>query len=84
MIQPLNGRILIKPDRKEEMTKGGILLAQETLDKDRPETGAVIVGNETIPVDAHIVFSMYGYDEVEHEGETYFIVAEHNVLALIQ
>ncbi len=82
MITPLNGRIVVRPERIEE-TASGIIIPSEVVDKDRPEKGTVVVGSEAIPKGSRIVFSMYGFDEVEYEGEDLLLVAEHNVLALL-
>jgi co-chaperonin GroES (HSP10) len=65
------------------VTESGILIPKEVADKDRPETGTVLVGSELVPEGSRIVFSVYGYDEVEQDGETLFLVSEPNVLALI-
>lgn len=81
-IQPLNGRIVVRPERVET-TESGIIIPQEVIDRDRPEIGQVLTGSDAIPAGSRIVFSMYGYDEVETDGEVLFLVAEHNVLAIL-
>ena len=95
-IIPLGDRILLKPFSAEELntTASGIIIP-DTVSKEKPEQGKVIaVGNgrwedgKIIPilvkVGDRVVFSRYGYEEVKHEGEEYYILKEENILAVIK
>ena len=95
-IIPLGDRILLKPFSAEELntTASGIIIP-DTVNKEKPEQGKVIaVGNgrwedgKIIPilvkVGDRVVFSRYGYEEVKHEGEEYYILKEENILAVIK
>lgn len=94
-IYPLGDRVLVEIPPREEKTKSGIILP-ESASKERPEEGKVIaVGEgrvneqgETIPVSVkvgdRIVFAKYGYDEIEVEGVSYYILREENILAVIK
>lgn len=82
MLNPLNKKLVIRPDIEKE-TESGILLAQETLDKERPITGVVVNGNGIIVDGTRVVFSKFGFDEIELEGEKLYIVSDFNVLATI-
>ena len=80
---------------KEERTASGIFLP-DTAAKEKPQTGAVIaVGpgklndkGERVAVDVkvgdEVVFAKYSGSEFTHEGKKYLILAEHDVLAVIE
>ena len=95
MLRPLNDRIIIELVEKEERTASGIFLP-DTAAKEKPQTGEVIaVGpgklnekGERVVVDVkvgdEIVFAKYSGAEFNHEGKKYLILAEHDVLAVIE
>ena len=95
MLRPLNDRIIIELVEKEERTASGIFLP-DTAAKEKPQTGVVIaVGPgklnekcERVAVDVkvgdEIVFAKYSGAEFNHEGKKYLILAEHDVLAVIE
>ena len=95
MLRPLNDRIIIELVEKEERTASGIFLP-DTAAKEKPQTGVVIaVGpgklnekGERVVVDVkvgdEIVFAKYSGAEFNHEGKKYLILAEHDVLAVIE
>lgn len=95
-LMPLGDRVVVKPLSAEELgstTASGIIIPDTA--KEKPEQGTVIaVGpgkwedGARVPVGvsvgARVMFSKYGYDEVKIEGVTYYVIAEANVLAVIQ
>lgn len=94
-IQPLGDRVVVKPFEKEETTSAAGIIIPETVDKEKPAKGKVVaVGpgrydeDHLIPVGVKVgqtvLFSKYGYDEVKVEGETYYILSESQVLAVIK
>lgn len=95
MLRPLNDRIIIELVEKEERTASGIFLP-DTAAKEKPQTGEVIaVGpgklnekGERVAVDVkvgdEVVFAKYSGSEFTHEGKKYLILAEHDVLAVIE
>ena len=95
MLRPLNDRIIIELVEKEERTASGIFLP-DTAAKEKPQTGEVIaVGpgklndkGERVAVDVkvgdEVVFAKYSGSEFSHEGKKYLILAEHDVLAVIE
>jgi len=94
-ITPLRDRVLVRPFSEEELegkTASGIIIP-ETVDKEKPEQGEVIAVGEgayddgklipmPVKVGDRVVFSRYGYDEVKHKGEEYFIIKSENILAV--
>lgn len=95
MLRPLNDRIIIELIEEEERTVSGIFLP-DTAAKEKQQTGEVIaVGpgklddkGERIVLDVKvgdkIVFAKYSGAEFTHEGKHYLILAEHDVLAVIE
>lgn len=94
-LRPLGDRVIVKPAAKEEMTKAGILLP-DTADKERPEQGEVIAvgpgrlldnGNRaamSLKVGDKIMFKKYSPDEMKLDGVEYLVIAESDVMAVIE
>ncbi len=88
MFKPLNNRILVKPLEKSKETAGGILLAEKVVEK--PVTGIVVVEGEVVSnskvvkleVGQKILFSKFGYDEVEIDNEMHYVVSDYNILGI--
>ncbi|PIR85357.1 co-chaperone GroES [Candidatus Kaiserbacteria bacterium CG10_big_fil_rev_8_21_14_0_10_45_20] len=94
-VQPLADRVVIRPLSPEEMgtkTASGIIIP-DTAQEKATEGEVVAVGSgkyengEHIPMSVSVkdkvMFSKYGYDEIKIGGKEYFIVAESNILAII-
>lgn len=93
-LRPLGDRIVVKPLPQEEVTKSGIIL--HTSDKERPERGEVIATGPGrlldngsfapvgVKVGDQIVFKKYSPDEVKIDTEEYLIVAESDIMAVIE
>jgi chaperonin GroES len=94
-IRPLADRVVIKPQEREEKTKGGIYLP-DTASKEKPQEGLVVAVGEgrlddngkRIPVSLQngdrVLFAKYAGTEVKLDDETYLILTEKDVLAIIQ
>lgn len=95
-IVPLGDRVVVQPHKEEdEKTASGILIP-DSVSKEKPEQGVVVAVGEgrttddgnTIPIKVKVgdavVFSKYGPDEVEINGEEYFILSESSILAIIK
>ncbi len=92
-ITPMGDRVVVKPVTPETTTPSGIIIPDTA--KEKPEQGIVVaVGpgkhgddNTVIPVGVSvgdkIMFNKYGFDEVKVGGQTYYIVSEQNILAVI-
>jgi chaperonin GroES len=94
-LKPLGDRVVVKPSDKEGEKKlaSGIIIP-ETLDREKPAQGIVIaVGpgkyedGKRIPMQVKegdlVLFSKYGFDEVKIEGQEYYILAESNILGIV-
>ncbi len=97
-VTPLHDRVVIRHLSENEMgTKSAYgIIIPDTVAKEKPEQGIVIAvgegkygedGEKRIPMSVsvgdRVVFSKYGYDEVKVGGEEFYIVAESNILAVI-
>ncbi|EST10911.1 co-chaperone GroES [Sporolactobacillus laevolacticus] len=94
MLKPLGDRIVIEPQEKEEKTASGIVLPDSA--KEKPQEGRVIaVGagkvsdkGERIALDVKegdkVIFSKYAGTEVKYDGNTYLVVRQDDILAVIE
>ena len=94
VIRPLADRVVVKPIKAEEKTKGGIVLPDTA--KDKPQEGEVIAvgpgrvldnGTKVAPeikVGDRVIYSKYSGSEIKIEGDEYLIVRESDILAVKQ
>ena len=94
-IRPLADRVVIKPAPKEEKTKGGLFLP-DTASKEKPQEGTVVAVGEgklddngkRVPVAVaagdRVLFAKYAGTEIKLDEEDYLILAEKDILAVIQ
>ena len=92
MLRPLGDRIVVKPGKEEEVTKGGIVLPDTA--KKRPREGEVMAvgpgkllenGQRValeVAVGDVVVYSEYGGTEITVNGEDYMVLDEGSVLAI--
>lgn len=97
-IVPLSDRVLIRPLSEEELgtTSASGIIIPDTVSQEKSERGTVLAvgegrwnedGDERVPMTVNVgdtvIFSKYGFDEVELDGAEYIIVREDNILAII-
>ncbi len=94
-LRPLNDRVIVKTAAKEEMTKTGIILP-DTMDKERPEQGEVLAvgpgkmletgarSTMSVKVGDKVMFKKYSPDEVKLDGVEYLVLAESDIIAVIE
>ena len=93
-LQPLGDRIVVRPIKREEVTKGGIVLPDTA--KEKPQEGEVIAvgmgdvdskGNKiplSVKVGDKIIFSSYAGVEFNPDEENeYLILSEDEVLVVL-
>lgn len=95
MIYPLQDRVLIKPDEKEETTAGGIILPNNPDGDQKPGTGTIIqVGpgrlkedNQRHPIalekGQQVVYACYAGTGVKIDGVDHLIMKEDDVMGVI-
>lgn len=93
MLKPLGDRVVLKVQKEEEQSIGGIVIASNA--KEKPTTGEVIaVGNghildngqrvePEVKVGQSVVFDKYAGSEVKYEGEEYLVIRENDIIAVI-
>jgi chaperonin GroES len=92
MLRPLGDRIVVKPGKEEEVTRGGIVLPDTA--KKKPREGEVVAAGpgkllesgQRAPLEVSVgdvvIYSEYGGTEVTVDGQDYVILDEGSVLAI--
>jgi chaperonin GroES len=91
---PLGDRVLVRPVKEEAVTKGGIVLPQNAVEK--PRRGAVLAVGPGLPdlqrgerlpipveVGDEVLYSQYGGVEVRIDNEPLLILREGDLLGTI-
>ena len=94
-LQPLEDRIVVRPNESEERTASGLVIPDTA--KEKPQQGEVLAvgegrwdedGEKRIPVDVAVgdtvVYSKYGGTEITIEGEDLLILNARDVLAIVK
>jgi chaperonin GroES len=93
-IKPLDDRILVQQSEAEETTAGGIVLPDAA--REKPQRGKVIAagpgrlldsgerGGLSVKVGDEVFYGKYAGSEVDVNGDTYMILRESDVLAVIE
>ena len=91
---PLGDRVVLKQLEAEETTKSGIVLPGQTKEKPqqaeiiaRFDLGGIVDGKEiemNVEKGQKVIFSKYAGTEVEADDETYIIVRQSDILAIVQ
>ena len=87
-IKPLSDRVLIQPNPAEEKTAAGLIIPYTA--KEKPLAGKVVaVGPGTsevkmeVKVGDQVLYGKYAGTEVTVEGETYLIMRQSDIFAII-
>ena len=87
-IKPLWDRVLIQPNPAEEKTAAGLIIPDTA--KEKPLAGKVVaVGPGTsevkmeVKVGDQVLYGKYAGTEVTVEGETYLIMRQSDIFAII-
>ena len=82
-LQPINGRIIVKPSRSKEKTAGGIYLPDTA--RDKLQEGEVIAvakdATEEVAVGNHVIYKEFSGTKVKIENEDYILFTEDDLLA---
>jgi len=93
-IKPLGDKVLVKPaEATENKTAGGIIIPDTA--KEKPVEGKIVAAGpgrtdengKVIPMNVKVgdkvLYSKYGGTELKYEGESYLIMSEMDILAII-
>ncbi|KAB1504578.1 co-chaperone GroES [Corynebacterium sp. 320] len=92
-IKPLEDRVLVQIVEAETTTASGLVIPDSA--KEKPQEATVIaVGpgrwsdNERVALDVKegdtVIFSRYGGTELKYNGEEYLLLAQRDILAVIE
>jgi len=84
-IKPLQGKVILKPIKKEEKTKTGLILPNNT-NKDKAGIGVILntCKGSDLKAGQEVLFSQYSPSQIKFEGEDYLIIEETDILAIIK
>ena len=87
-IKPLSDRVLIQPNPAEEKTAAGLIIPDTA--KEKPLAGKVVAvgpGTSEVKMEAkvgdQVLYGKYAGTEVTVEGETYLIMRQSDIFAII-
>jgi chaperonin GroES len=87
-IKPIGKRILIKPVKEEERTKGGIYIPETAKEKKKQgivvEVGTIEEKEYPIKKGDIILYTGYSSEEFEMNGEKYLILESKDVIAKLE
>jgi chaperonin GroES len=94
-LQPLDDRIVVRPNEAEERTASGLVIPDTA--KEKPQQGEVLAvgpgrradtSGELIPLDIKVgdvvLYSKYGGTEVTVDGEDLLVLNSRDVLAKVK
>ena len=97
MLRPFDARVVVQKPKRQEQTASGIILPDTVNEQGQTAQGIVVaVGQGSrnmttgefmpipIVVDDTIIFTKFSATEVEHNGEEYFVVAERDIIAVVE
>ncbi|WKZ31488.1 MAG: co-chaperone GroES [Candidatus Dojkabacteria bacterium] len=89
-LQPLGSRVVVMPDEAEETTSGGLIIPPTAQGDKKPEVGVVVklgTGKKdftfSVKVGDRVFFKKYAPDEIEIDGQLYYILEEEEILAVL-
>ena len=88
IIRPIGERVLLRHQKKEEVTKGGIYIP-ESARQEKKEGIVISVGTfedgKELPLKKgdHVIYGGYQSDEIEIDGESYIFVDFKDILATV-
>ena len=89
MIKPLSDRVLILPNPAEQVTAGGLIIPDTA--KEKPLAGKIIAAGPgtkevtmEVKVGDQVLYGKYSGTEISHEGVTYIIMKQSEILAVVE
>ncbi|HDB5791023.1 TPA: co-chaperone GroES [Staphylococcus aureus] len=94
MLKPIGNRVIIEKKEQEQTTKSGIVLTDSA--KEKSNEGVIVaVGTGRLLNDGarvtpevkegdRVVFQQYAGTEVKRDNETYLVLNEEDILAVIE
>ena len=87
-VTPLHDRVIVKPEKAEEKTAGGIIIPDTA--KEKPQRGTVVAAGPgkkdepvTVKVGDTVLYGKYAGTEIQIEGDDLLIMRESDILAIV-
>jgi len=97
MLRPVDARIVVQKPAREEQTASGIILPDTVNEQGQTAIGEVIavgpgsrnmMSGEVMPMQIEvgetILYTKFGGTEVIHNGEEFILMAEKDIIAVIE
>lgn len=85
MIKPLSKRVVLQRVKEEEKKVGGLLLPNSAKNAENIAKVITIADDiTTIQVNDTVIFEQFEGLSIEHNGETFIIIKEENIVAIVQ
>ena len=88
-VRPLSDRVLVKPNPAEEKTAGGLFIPDTA--KEKPLMGKVIAAGPgttevamEVKVGNTVMYGKYAGTEINYEGESYLVMKQADIIAVIE
>lgn len=93
-IQPLQDRVIVKPNEAEETTKSGLFIPDTV--KEKPIEGKIVAVGEgkvtddgkvvklSVKVGDTVLYGKYSGTEVKIEGDDYLIMRESDIYGIVK
>jgi len=82
-LQPMHGRVLVKPREGHEKTPGGIYIPDTA--KEKLQEGDIVAvatdATDEVAVGDRVIYKEFGGTEVRVDGEDYILFTEDDLLA---
>lgn len=93
-LKPIGGNILVKPDKAEEVTQSGLVIAASKNEEKAQKGEIIALGTGKVDKDGkkepfnvevgqRVIFKKYSPDEVEVDNVKYLIMQEDDILAVL-
>jgi chaperonin GroES len=85
-VTPLGDRILVKMEKEEEKTKGGLFIPETAQEKTQIATVMAIGDDEDISVKVkdRVMFDKYAGTQIKIDGDDHLILSASDVLAIVK
>ena len=93
-LKPIGDKIVVEPEKEEEVTKSGIVLPDTA--KEKPQKGKVVAvgpgkildNGERSPMEVKegdtVIYSKYAGTEVRIDDKEYLILSQRDILAILE
>ncbi len=83
-LRPMNGRIIVRPDKAPEKVQGGIIIPESA--QERPATGIVeaVAPGVEVNVGDHVAYARYVGIEHQIDGVDYLMLGQEDLVGILE